>query len=54
MLPMASRTRMITVGIRFGTVIFIMRWKIFAPSISAASYISVSMLVIAARYMIVP
>ncbi|MNL66433.1 hypothetical protein D3C87_1908920 [compost metagenome] len=54
MLPMASRTRMITVGKRFGIVIFIIRWKIFAPSISAASYISVSMLVIAARYMIVP
>ncbi|MNF04786.1 hypothetical protein D3C80_2043760 [compost metagenome] len=45
---------MITVGIRFGIVTFIIRWKMFAPSISAASYISVSMPVIAARYITVP
>ncbi|MNF11797.1 hypothetical protein D3C80_2130990 [compost metagenome] len=53
-LPIARSTKMISVGSRFGIVILKMRWKMFAPSISAASYISVSMLVMAARYIIVP
>ncbi|MNY77330.1 hypothetical protein D3C86_2171880 [compost metagenome] len=54
MFPTASSTRIIIVGYRFGIVTFMIRWKMLAPSISAASYISVSIPEIAARYITVP
>ncbi|MNP36971.1 hypothetical protein D3C76_1303940 [compost metagenome] len=49
MLPIFMISRIIMTGFRPGSVIWRIRWKRLAPSISAASYWEGSMVVIAAR-----